>query len=283
MYSLAGMLTDERMEEISEKTDYPKLQTEFLVWLMDTAHILCDRELVLKGGTAVQQFIKEPCRRISMDLDYNLEREMSLDEIKEFMDGDGFRGCRYNRFTKTLTYYRIASTIYKSETWFEGEKLNAHLIKIQINSGIVSKKSDIVYLNTFPGILDEYSFKQKILSLETLLANKIVVSVKSDRLRVGRAHYKDLFDVLALINHPVRKIDYEQVYTNIIRDLRGRGSEIPVTDVIRSCTINLLRLKERKSEGFFSSYRVARDMIKELDTLIDNSKSILEELESKCN
>ena len=278
MYNLTEILTDERIEEISEKTNYPKLQIEFLVWLMDTAHILCDHEFVLKGGTAVQQFIKEPCRRISMDLDYNLGREMSLEEIREFMERLGFRGGRYNRFTGAITYYQIAPTIYKSETRFEGEKINAHLIKAQLNSRIVSRKSDIVDFNTLPRILAEYSFKQKTLPLEMLLANKIVISAKSDKIRVGRAHYKDLFDVLAIMNYPIRKIDYRRVTIEIGRDLRERGSDLYVTDIIESCAANLLHLKEGKSKGFFSSYRVSKDITKGIGALIDNSKSILEEL-----
>ncbi len=278
MYNLTEILTDERIGEIAEKTNYPKLQIEFLVWLMDTAHILCDHELVLKGGTAVQQFIKEPYRRISMDLDYNLGREMSLDEVREFMERPGFKGGRHNRFTGTMTYYRIAPTIYKSETRFEGEKINAHLIKVQLNSRIVSRESEIVDFNTLPRILGDYSFKQKTLPLEMLLANKIVISAKSDRIRVGRAHYKDLFDVLAIMNHPTRKIDYRRVSIEIGRDLRGRGSDLYATDIIESCSTNLSHLKESKSEGFFSSYRVFKDMIEEMDALIDNSRSILEEL-----
>lgn len=280
MYNLTEILTEERIEKIAEKTNYPKLQIEFLVWLMDTAHILCDCELVLKGGTAVQQFIKEPYRRISMDIDYNLGGEMSLDEIRQFMNGQEFRGGRYKRFTGTLTYYRIAPTIYKSETRFEGEKLNAHLIKVQINSKIVSRESNIVNFNTLPRILDDYSFKQKTLPLEMLLANKIVVSAKSDRVRVGRVHYKDLFDVLALMNYPIRKIDYEQVFIEIGRDLRERGSDLQVMDIISSCAINLSRLKESKSAGFFSSYRVSKGIINRMDVLIDNSKIILDKLKS---
>ncbi len=278
MYNLTTALTSKRIKEIAERTNYPKLQIEFLGWLMDTAHILCDRELILKGGTAVQQFIREPCRRISMDLDYNIGGEMSLDEIREFMDGEKFRGGGYNRFTGAITYYRMAPTIYKAEIRFEGEKLNAHLIKVQLNSRIVSKEPETVDFNILPGILDDYSFKQKTLSLEMLLANKIVISAKSDKLRVGRLHYKDLFDVLALTNYPARKIDYKQVYIDIGRDLRIRGSDLYPADLIESCARNLSLLKEGKSEGFFSSYRIPTDMIKEMSKLIDNSKSILEEL-----
>ncbi len=278
MYNLTTALTDDRIVEITEKTNYPKLQIEFLGWLMDTAYILSDHEFVLKGGTAVQQFIKEPHRRISMDIDYNIGREMSLDEIRKFMGREEFRGGGYNRFTGAITYYRIAPTIYKSETRFEGEKLNAHLIKIQINSRIVSKESETVDFNILPGILDDYSFKQKTLSPEMLLANKIVISAKSDKLRVGRLHPKDLFDVLALTNYPARRIDYKQVYTDIGRDLRMRGSDLYPADLIESCARNLSFLNEGKSEGFFSSYRIPTDMIKEMSKLIDNSKSILEEL-----
>lgn len=123
MYDLTNTLTDERIEEIAERISYPKLHVEFLGWLMDTAHKLHGYDFILKGGTAVQQFIRNPYRRISMDLDYNLGREMSQGDVRKSMEGLDLRGGRYNRFTGTLTYYHVAPTIYKSETRFEGEKI----------------------------------------------------------------------------------------------------------------------------------------------------------------
>ncbi|MBN2013910.1 MAG: nucleotidyl transferase AbiEii/AbiGii toxin family protein [Candidatus Altiarchaeota archaeon] len=278
MHELKQLLNEENIKRISEKTGHPRLQTEFLIWLMDTANLLRRQKIVLKGGTAVQQFIKETNRRISMDLDYDLEEEKTIEETRTEMEELGLRGGKYNRFTGALTYYRIAPTIYKTETRFEGEKINAHLIKVQVNTKTVLRKPDETDFNTLPGILDDYAFKQKITPIEMLLANKIVISARSDKVHVGRAHYKDLFDVIALINYPKKRIDYSQVPTEIRRDLRRRGSSHKTEEVITSCQTNLLKLREDRIKGFISSYRVSRDMADNIEELIDKTKNTLQKL-----
>ncbi len=278
MYRLAEKISEEWIEEAAEKTGYPKLQAEFLAHMMDAAQSLSAIDLVLKGGTAVQQAVKEPYRRISIDLDYDLGTEMSIESVKSLMDKPAYKGGVYNRFTGTLTYYRAAPTHYKSEKRILGEKINAHLIKIQINTRIVSREYDQAVFNMLPGILDEYAFRQKMLSVERLLANKIVVSAWSEKVKVGRARYKDLYDVVSLVNYPKRKPDYERVSEEVRRDLRRRGSKLSVKEVVSSCAANITQLEEDNALGFYSSYKVSEEVSKNIRDLAETTIKALESL-----
>ncbi|MFZ2455948.1 MAG: nucleotidyl transferase AbiEii/AbiGii toxin family protein [Candidatus Altiarchaeia archaeon] len=279
MYKLQENLTREWMESAAEKTGYPLLQIEFLAHMMYAAWVLRTEDLILKGGTAVQQHVKEPYRRISVDLDYDLGKLMQLETVKSLMNKPHYKGGEYNKFTGTLTYQRPAPTLYKSEKRLDGVKINAHIIKIQINTRTVSKEYEEVSFNILPGLLDEYAFKQKTLTAERLLANKIVVSARSETVKVGRARYKDLYDVTALINYPRKKINYEKVAEEIGIDLRRRGSNLSPEQVVNSCASNISALEEENAKGFYSSYKVPGEISEDIRNLAKRTIKALKNIE----
>jgi predicted nucleotidyltransferase component of viral defense system len=279
MYKLSENLTREWIEDAAEKTGYPLLQIEFLAHMMYAARELSAEDLILKGGTAVQQRVKEPYRRISVDLDYDLGEVMQLDTVKELMDKPPYKGGIYNKFTGTLTYRRPAPTLYKSEKRLAGVKVNAHIIKIQINTRTLSKEYENVNFNMLPNILDEYAFMQKTLSAERLLANKIVVSAWSETVKVRRARYKDLYDVAALVNYPKKKLDYEKVSEEIKKDLRRRGSKLSAKEVVDSCASNISTLKEENARGFYSSYKVPGEVAENIQNLAETTINALKTLD----
>ena len=280
MYKLTDNLTREWIEDAAEKTGYPLLQIEFLAHMMCAAKELSAQDLILKGGTAVQQHVKEPYRRISVDLDYDLGKVMQQETVKALMNKPLYKGDEYNRFTGTLTYLRPAPTLYKSEKRLEGVKVNAHIIKIQINTRTVSKEFENVSFNMLPNLLDEYAFKQKTLSAERLLANKIVVSAWSEKVKVGRARYKDLYDVVALVNYPKKKLDYERVADEVRKDLRGRGSNLSAKEVVSSCAANIRQLEEDNAIGFYSSYKVRGKVTENIGNLIETTIKALKTLKT---
>jgi predicted nucleotidyltransferase component of viral defense system len=280
MYKLTETLTREWIADAAGKTGYPLLQIEFLAHMMYAAWELSAEDIILKGGTAVQQYVKEPYRRISVDLDYDLGKVMQIETVKALMNKPHYKGGKYNKFTGTLTYQRPAPTLYKSEKRLGGEKINAHIIKIQINTRTVSKEYEIVNFNMLPNLLDEYAFKQKTLSAERLLANKIVVSAWSETVKVGRARYKDLYDVVALVNYPKKKLDYGMVSEEIKIDLRRRGSSLSAEEVVKSCASNISALKEDNASGFYSSYKVSGEVAENIGNIAETTIKALKTIET---
>jgi len=278
MSEIRELFTPERIEEIAERLNYPKLRVEQQLWLHDTASKLKPINLVLKGGTAIQQHIKHQYRRISLDLDYNLHEEMSISEVREKISTFGFEGGDYNKYTGTLTYYRVLPTLYKTETLFNGKKINAHLIKAQINIREVSRDTEMITFNLMPDILDGYSFNLETLPLERLLANKIIVSARSEKIRVGRTRYRDLFDVVSMTNFPRRSINLPLAYDWIKRELRMRGSDLHPRDVINSCSVNLHILEDRNALGFYPTYGVPKEMAENIDNTIKKATTVLDTL-----
>ena len=203
---------------------------------------------------------------------------MPQDAVRSLMDQRGYTGGEYNKFSGTLTYYSVVPTAYKSETRLKGKNLNAHLVKIQINARQVSKDYGFCVFNTLPGVLDDESFRQKVLRPERLFANKIVVSARSENVVVGRARHKDLFDVVALVNYPRKELDYGVVGQEVWRDLRIRGSNHSAGEVIRSCGTNLAGLLENNAAGFYSSYKIPGAVSQNMEKLVEKTKKTLEKI-----
>jgi predicted nucleotidyltransferase component of viral defense system len=272
------MFDTKHIEDAARRTGYSPLQVESLMNLMNAARGLSTEELVLTGGTAVQQAVKAPYRRISLDLDYDLGTGMHVEAIDSLMELHGFRGGEYDRFSGTRAYYRISPEGCKFETKPLGDELNDHRVRIRINVKRITRTYVYCDFNALPGVSDTHPFRQKILGIERLLAGKIVLSAKSEKAAVGGVRHKDLFDVVALVNFPRRKLRYKVVAEEIKRDLRIRGSSRPAKEVIQSCESNLAGLLDSSAAGFYSSYKVSEYMSGNIGKLIEKARAALDKM-----
>ncbi|MFZ2455952.1 MAG: hypothetical protein WAX07_05710 [Candidatus Altiarchaeia archaeon] len=272
------MFDTKHIEDAVRRTGYSLLQVESLMNLMDAARGLSTEDFILTGGTAIQQAVKAPYRRISLNLDYDLGTGMPVEAIDSLMELHGFRGGEYDRFSGTRTYYRISSEEYNSGTRLSGEELNDHRVRIRINVKRITRNYVYCDFNALPGVPDTYPFSQKILGIERLLASKIVLSAKSEKAAVGGVRHKDLFDVVAQVNFPRRKLRYRVVAEEIKRDLRIRGSSRPAEEVIQSCRSNLAGLLDSNATGFYSSYNVSERVSQNMEKIIEKTKEALERI-----
>lgn len=272
------MFDTKHIEEIARRTGYSPTQVESLINLMNTARGLSTEDFILTGGTAVQQAVKAPYRRISLDIDYDLGTAMPVEAIDSLMELHGFRGGEYDRFSGTRTYYRISPEEYNSGTKPPGEELNDRRVRIRINVKRITRNYVYCDYNALPGVPDTYPFRQKILGIERLLAGKVVLSAKSEKAAVGGVRHKDLFDVVALVNFPRRKLKYKAVAEEIKRDLRIRGSSRPAEEVIRSCGSNLAGLLDSDASGFYSSHKVPENMSGNMGKLIEKTRAALDRM-----
>lgn len=269
------MFDAKHIEDAVRRTGYSPLQVGSLMDLMNAARALSTEDFILTGGSAVQQAVKAPYRRISLDLDYDLGTAMPAEAIDSLMEMHGFRGGEYDRFSGTRTYYRISPEGHNSGTRLAGEEPNDRRVRIRINVKRITRSYFYCDFNALPGVPGMYPFRQKILSIERLLAGRIVVSAKSGKVAV---RHEDLFDVAALVNYPRRKIKYRVVAGEIKRDLRIRGSNRPAEEVIKSCGSNLAGLLDDSAEGFYSSYKVPEKVSQNMGKMIEKTKRALEKI-----
>ncbi len=272
------MFDTKQIEDAVRRTGYSPLQVESLVNLMDAARGLSTEDFILGGGTAVQQAVKAPYRRISLDLDYDLGTGMPAEAIDSLMGLHGYRGGEYDRFSGTRTYYRISPEECNAGTKISGEELNDHRVRIRINVKRITRNYVYCDFDALPGVPDTHPFRQKILGIERLLASKIVLSAKSEKAEVGGVRHKDLFDVVALVNYPRRKLNYRVVAEEIKRDLRIRGSSHTAKEVIQSCGSNLAGLLENDAAGFYSSYKVSENISGNMVKLIEKARAALDRM-----
>lgn len=272
------MFDTKHIEDAVRRTGYSQLQVESLMNLMDAARGLSTEDLILKGGTAVQQAVKAPYRRLSLDLDYDLGTGMSVEAIDSLMELHGYRGGDYDRFSGTRTYYRVSPEGHTSETKLSEEELNFHRVRIRINVKRITRSYVYCDFNALPGVPDMYPFRQKIFRVERLLASKIVVSAKSGRAAVGGVRHKDLFDVVALVSYPRKKINHRVLAEEIKRDLRIRGSSRSAEEVMRSCESSLSGLMDINAAGFYSSYGVPEEVARNMGRLVEKTKRVINRL-----
>jgi predicted nucleotidyltransferase component of viral defense system len=268
------MFDSRHIEDAARRTGYSPLQVESLIDQMTAARGLSTEDLVLKGGTAVQQAVKAPYRRISLDLDYDLGTALSVEAIDSLMELQGYRGGEYDRFSGTRTYYRISPEGFTNETKISEEEKDRR-IRIRINVKRIARSYVYCDYNALPGVPDTYPFRQKIHTIERLLACRIVVSARSG---VGGIRHEDLFDVVALVNHPRKKLNYRVVAEEVKRDLRIRGSSRSAEEVIRSCESNLTGLLDGNAAGFYSSYGVSEKASQNMEKMIEKTKNALERI-----
>jgi len=272
------MFDTKHIEDAARRTGYSPLQVEALMNQMNATRGLSTEDFILTGGSAVQQAVKAPYRRISLDLDYDLGTAMPVEAIDSLMDLHGFRGGEYDRFSGTRAYYRISPEGCKFKTKPLGDELNDHRVRIRINVKRITRSYVYCDFNALPGVPDTYPFRQKILGIERLLASKIVVSAKSEKAAVGGVRHKDLFDVVALVNYPRRKLNYRVLAEEIKRDLRIRGSSRPAEEVMQSCESNLVGLLDSNAAGFYSSYKVPQNVSRNMEKLAEKTNKALERI-----
>ena len=269
------MFDSKHIEDAARKTGYSPLQVESLMDLMNAARGLSTEEFVLTGGTAVQQAVKAPYRRLSPDLDYVLGTALPVEAIDSLMELHGFRGGEYDRFSGTRTYHRISPEGHNSGTRQSGEEPNDRRVRIRINVKRITRSYFYCDFNALPGVPDTYPFRQKVLGMERLLAGRIVLSARSGKEGV---RHEDLFDVVALVDYPKRKLNYRVVAEEIKRDLRIRGINRPAEEVIKSCGSNLTGLLDSNAKEFYSSYMVPEKVSQNMEKVIEKTKKALDRM-----
>ena len=209
---------------IREKIGLSLRHIEKNLWLIDTLKVLNEffnRKLFLKGGTCVQSYLPPNMQRFSDDLDFNTEvrspqvlKEI-INEVNIKLKESGKINGVYGKFifrsidTKIdyATFYRIVPTKLGLKLRLKELKkiIQGEVIKVQINfkheipafKSIEKEYCSFIYLN--PDLKEKVIFTH--LSVEDLVADKILATAVHEEIVFGRERFKDVFDIGMLLEY----------------------------------------------------------------------------------
>ena len=235
----------ENIKKIFEETRISPLWIDMEFWLLDTLNIINSYldDLYFKGGTCIKSYLPSNEQRFSNDLDFNAahERDFVIGQIEKlnyklsemgFSKGDIgiFKFGFHDTITGTLTFYRfVPGLLVEKRKYRELESpFRGHKIKVQINvkhKDFPCLKSGLITCNSF--LLDfvkpDVMIKVNAVSIEDLIADKVLASAKHEDILSGRSKFKDVVDLYLLfknfnINKEVVKRKIITIYSDSDRD-----------------------------------------------------------------
>lgn len=232
-------VTPQALEEYSSRWGIHSRFLEIMFWQLDTLYLLSmSSNLVWKGGTCVQSYLRPQYQRYSVDLDLNtdLDREgvmKLIERINNIIMSDGkfveLNGARIgllhihseNRILGVINCFRLVPSKHWGEYPYKGEVklLGVIPIRIQINYGYYEHMRilamDVISRNPqlAPSQIIDVKYEFPHSSKEDLLADKLLAMVNIAEKHKGRMRIKDAYDILALLM--TNNLDFDLVRRKI--------------------------------------------------------------------
>ncbi len=263
-------LTQDTFRKLQVKYGIPAYLIETMFWHMEILHRLLplSEYLVFKGGTCVQSYIDPMFQRASNDLDFNttVQNPNALMQKIEYLNSQlktgetavEIQGIPYGFFefefsdkaSGTLNYRHRMPSRFGEYEHVAGSDVQAKSIRIQINfkhAWLPAIKKVIKPVKFF--IMEEAVPGEVIVfphaSIEDLIADKIMATEE----HAGRERFKDIYDLMALLN-----LDFDGTLVNNKLALIARKTGRDAGELLRSSANTVMVFGDRTNEaqGFAS-------------------------------
>ena len=259
------------LSEHSKRIGIATRYLEIMLWQIDTLYVLQSLfgNIVWKGGTCIQSYLKPEYQRYSVDLDLNtsLDRKGIFEAIKNinkrlrdenrvFSINDISIGDitfhSENEILGVLNFFRLVPFKHGGEYSFKEIKILGVIpIRIQFNYKFYEENGFIALREVYrepklaPYGLINTNFSVPHESPEDLIADKLIAMAEIKGIHRGRLRLKDSYDIVALISN--LKVDFNTVRRKL--ELIAESWGIEYNMLIKKALESLEEISRREFEA----------------------------------